>query len=319
MTDNSSIGTRDDGATGAPSTTDHHSTPPGRERPSSKRSQQDRILQPPRRATRRPSARLLANVETLVRKLSRQNLQQLDEANQELAQSSSASPLRSPPQLTSPSDLNPVPVPEAPCHPKRPIITPVAELTALPDSDDPLNPGFPIEIDQDEFLPPPPGLGSLDEGGDPMDMQYDPPPRLDLVPKKIEPGSIPGVTRGMVCAIEADPAYTHGGSDPALDDEAGLLEHFRAMRRTMIPGGAVRRTVSGVPLRYRLSTDVALGCQNVVRSRPRMRKRPNDNWQKRSRAESFVSSSSAVPSAVSSPAVQPSHPPRPSPPMPPFL
>ncbi|KAK0752505.1 hypothetical protein B0T18DRAFT_91891 [Schizothecium vesticola] len=319
MTDNSSIGTRDDGATGAPSTTDQHSAPPGRERPSSKRRQQNRILQPPRRATRRPSARLLANVETLVRKLSRQNLQQLDEANQELEKSSSASSSRSPPQLTSPSDSKPAPDPEGTYSPERPLATPVAELTALPGSDDPLNPGCPIEIDQDELLPSPSALRSLEEGGDPMDMQYDPPPRLDLVPENIEPGAIPAVTRVMVCALEVDPAYTPGGSDPALDDSADLLEHFRAMRRTMIPGGAVRRTVSGVPLRYRLSTDVALSCQNVVRSRPRMRKRPNDNWQKRSRAESLVSSSSVAPSAVSSPAVQPSHPPCPLPSMPPFL
>lgn len=151
-----------------------------------------------------------------------------------------------------------------------------------------------------------------------MDIQYDPPPRLDLVAEVIEPDTLPGVTHGVVCALEADPAYAHGSSEPTLDDEAGLLEHFRAMRRSMLPGGAVRRTVSGVPLRYRLSADVALGCQNVVRSRPRMRKRPTDNWQKRSRTESFVSNSSAAPSAAASPAVQPSDSPCPSPSMPPF-
>lgn len=320
MTDNSSIGPWDDGATGAPSTTDQDPTPPPiRERPSSKRPQQDRILQPPRRATRRPSARLLANVETLVRKLSRQNLQQLEEANQELARSSSASSPRPPPQLTSPSDLTPAPDSEATHHPEHPIATPIVELTALPGSDDPLNPGCPIEIDQDEVLPPIPTLSCLGGGGDPMDIQYDPPPRLDLVAEVIEPDTLPGVTHGVVCALEADPAYAHGSSEPTLDDEAGLLEHFRAMRRSILPGGAVRRTVSGVPLRYRLSADVALGCQNVVRSRPRMRKRPSDNWQKRSRTESFVSNSSAAPSTAAPPAVQPSDSPCPSPSLPPFL
>lgn len=319
MTDNSSIGPRDDGATGAPSTTDQHPTPPGRERPSSRRPQQDRILQPPRRATRRPSARLLANVETLVRKLSRQNLQQLEEANQELAQASSASCPRPPPQPTSISDLKPAPDSEGTHHPEYPTATPIIELTALPGSDDPLNPGCPIEIDPEEILPPLPTLSCLDGGEDAMDIQYDPPPRLGLVAEVIEPDTLPGVTHGVVCALEADQAFTHGSSEPTLDDEAGLLEHFRAMRRSMLPSGAVRRTVSGVPLRYRLSADVALGCQNVVRSRPRMRKRPSDNWQKRSRTESFVSNSSAVPSTAASPVVRPSHSPCPSPSLPPFL
>ncbi|KAK1828280.1 hypothetical protein QBC39DRAFT_333415 [Podospora conica] len=310
MTDNPSIGTRDDGTTGTPGTAEQHPAPPRRERPSSQRVQQERILQPPRRVNRRPSARPIANVDTLVRKLSRQNLQQLEEANQELARSSAAASSRSQPQLTNPSALEPAPNREGTSR-SSPVDTPVVELAVLPGSDDPLNPGCPIEIDQDEISAP---LRSLNGGGDPMDVQYDPPPRLELVPEIIEHGTI------EASALEVDPAYTHGGREPTADDETALLEHFRSMRRAMVPGGAVRRIVSGVPLRYRLSTDVALSCQNVVRSRPRMRKRSNgEDWQKRSRAGSFMSNSSAARSVASSSAVHPTHSSCPSPPMPPCL
>ncbi|KAK0719665.1 hypothetical protein B0H67DRAFT_551987 [Lasiosphaeris hirsuta] len=97
--------------------------------------------------------------------------------------------------------------------------------------------------------------------------------------------------------LEVDEAYGQGG--PALTEEDVPWESFRSMRRVGMPGG-IRRSVGGIPLRYRLSADAAMSCQNLVRSRPRMRKR------KRPRAESFTSS--GVTSAVSSPVIPPSIP-----------
>jgi len=57
-------------------------------------------------------------------------------------------------------------------------------------------------------------------------------------------------------------------------DAATLIENFRALRRAGTPGGTtIRRTVDGIPLRYRLSSQAASRCPNLVKSRPRMRKR----------------------------------------------
>ncbi|KAK3360103.1 hypothetical protein B0T25DRAFT_120512 [Lasiosphaeria hispida] len=97
--------------------------------------------------------------------------------------------------------------------------------------------------------------------------------------------------------LEVDEGFGQGG--PALTEEDVPWESFRSIRRVGMPGG-IRKSVGGISLRYRLSTDAAMSCQNLVRSRPRMRKR------KRPRAESFTSS--GVTSAISSPVIPPSIP-----------
>ncbi|AEO62375.1 uncharacterized protein THITE_2106477 [Thermothielavioides terrestris NRRL 8126] len=71
-----------------------------------------------------------------------------------------------------------------------------------------------------------------------------------------------------------------------------------SLRSASRPGGIRKYTVGGVSLRYRLAADAALRCANVVRSRPRMRKRTGTKTRRDS-----APSLSAVASAMSSPAV----------------
>lgn len=87
---------------------------------------------------------------------------------------------------------------------------------------------------------------------------------------------------------------------PPRDSEGSTI----ALRYTSGPGGIRKYTVGGVALRYRLSADAALRCANVVRSRPRMRKR--------TKTRHGSSTSSAITSTVTSPAMSSA----PSPPLP---
>lgn len=103
--------------------------------------------------------------------------------------------------------------------------------------------------------------------------------------------------------LQVDEAYCGVAADTvAPEDEATLIETLRSIRRTAIPGGMVRRHVGSVALHYRLSADAALRCQNVVRSKPRMRKR------KMTRTDSIASSSIVTGSMSSSPVNPPSLP-----------
>ena len=255
--------------------------------------------------------RLRSSVETLVRKLSKQNLQHSAASRgSTLSPSPPSSPIPScpPPQLLGLGSLEPGPSIEIDTFPKPHPAVPAVEAEALPVVDHPLDAGCAIEVDQDEvagYLVRPsrrhPGLPS----DEPMAMRQQeapilpftlgPTPRiyeadLDLVP--------PDADIDMDGVLEVDPAYCNGLSGQAADDEAALLERFRAMRRVIVPGGAVRRSVGGVPLRYRLSADVALGCPNVVRSRPRMRKRPNGDRPKRAQPVGGISTSGAMASTA---------------------
>ncbi|KAK0728604.1 hypothetical protein B0T26DRAFT_178738 [Lasiosphaeria miniovina] len=75
--------------------------------------------------------------------------------------------------------------------------------------------------------------------------------------------------------LEVDDAYTNGTAD-IEEEERAFNESLLSLRRTGHPGG-IRKHVgmngAGYPLRFRLSADAALSCQNVVLSRPRMRRR----------------------------------------------
>ncbi|KAH6845069.1 hypothetical protein B0I37DRAFT_175511 [Chaetomium sp. MPI-CAGE-AT-0009] len=88
--------------------------------------------------------------------------------------------------------------------------------------------------------------------------------------------------------IEPDPECTIPNSNSAIEideNDTGDLSAFRdellalteastiPLRYASGPGGVRKYTVGGIALRYRLSADVAMRCANVVRSRPRMRKR----------------------------------------------
>ncbi|KAK4144205.1 uncharacterized protein C8A04DRAFT_28107 [Dichotomopilus funicola] len=72
-------------------------------------------------------------------------------------------------------------------------------------------------------------------------------------------------------ALEVDENETGEGSE-LLSDLFGQ-SGTTSLRNASGPGGIRKHTVNGVDLRYRLSADAALRCTNVVRSRPRMRKR----------------------------------------------
>lgn len=102
--------------------------------------------------------------------------------------------------------------------------------------------------------------------------------------------------------LEVDDAYTNGTAD-IEEEERAFNESLLSLRRAGHPDG-IRKHVgmngAGYPLRFRLSADAALSCQNVVRSRPRMRRRD------KRRPESVASS--GVTSIMSSPRIPPSIP-----------
>ncbi|KAK5657328.1 hypothetical protein OQA88_3392 [Cercophora sp. LCS_1] len=260
--------------------------------------QQQQPLQRQRRQFLRPSgpslpnptpsrqARLRASVETLVRKLSRQNLQTTDAgsvqqraisspsvspniaavSDQPLAKGNPTkrrddSPSRSP---LVPSTQPDFPVPTRPITPRSPIdVDEVIGPAAVPHTAPRIRRPqcyYPIpnamDLDRDEGLDF--GLTSfrLPEPVAPVSSERPP-----IVPPDL---------------LEVDEAYLNGPStidERDLEDEATLIERYRAMRRTATPGGTMRRNVDGVPLRFRLSADVALRCPNLVLSKPRMRRR----------------------------------------------
>lgn len=97
--------------------------------------------------------------------------------------------------------------------------------------------------------------------------------------------------------LEVDEAYLTGGQPQDDKEELSLLEKALSLRRAGTPGG-IRKLG---PLQYRGSADTALRCANVVRSRPRMRKRKKTGAFS-SRGSSVVSSS------FPSPVIPPSRP-----------
>jgi len=98
--------------------------------------------------------------------------------------------------------------------------------------------------------------------------------------------------------LQVDDAYLNGPTSDTEKEEQLLIETMMSLRRAGAPAG-VRKL--GGTLQYRASAEAALNCANVVRSRPRMRKRGKMH-RRGSKASSIVSS------AFSSPVIPPSLP-----------
>lgn len=94
--------------------------------------------------------------------------------------------------------------------------------------------------------------------------------------------------------LQVDEAYANGPTSDTEKEDMLLMETVMSLRRAAAPAG-IRKTGF---LQYRASADAALSCANVVRSRPRMRKR--------SRLPRGSKASSIVSSAFSSPTIPPS-------------
>jgi hypothetical protein len=157
-----------------------------------------------------------------------------------------------------------------------------------------------------------PRLEGLIATGTQCTVRSDPPssPASSSLPTSLTMASLPPF-------IEADPDCAMPGPELEVDEtEVGgisdlpqemmdFAEGAMPLRYASAPGGIRKYTIGGVALRYRLSADAALRCQNVVRSRPRMRKRT------KTRHGSNASSSAAT-SAIHSPVLSSAS----SPPMP---
>ncbi|KXX81810.1 hypothetical protein MMYC01_202988 [Madurella mycetomatis] len=113
--------------------------------------------------------------------------------------------------------------------------------------------------------------------------------------------------------IEPDPDYVvpNNALEPDDDEDEGMVDILREdlglaeggipLRAAIGPGGIRKHTVGGISLRYRLSVDAALRCANVVRSRPRMRKRAkNRHGSTTSSAATSVAPSPVIPPSVPS-------------------
>jgi len=115
----------------------------------------------------------------------------------------------------------------------------------------------------------------LEPDCDSMDILYHhvptPQPLPDCVPVSIEAAGE---------KIEVDENYVNGSKH--FEDEAALIESFRALRRA----GMARRQVDGVPQRSRLSSEAGPRRQNLVLSKPRMRKRKKTSNRRDSMAPS---------------------------------
>jgi hypothetical protein len=130
-----------------------------------------------------------------------------------------------------------------------------------------------------------------------------PPPATPTSAKRLEPILEPllepephmNVDLGSV-PLEVDEAYVNGQVPDRDKEEMLLLESMMSLRRAGTPAGI--RKVGLLP--YRASAEAALNCANVVRSRPRMRKRKS--------IHRGSIASSAVSSAFSSPVIPPSLP-----------
>lgn len=99
--------------------------------------------------------------------------------------------------------------------------------------------------------------------------------------------------------LEVDEAFASGRTSDTEREETFLMETVLSLRRAAAPAG-VRKVGS---LQYRASADAAMSCANVVRNRPRMRKRGNAGKRRRESKASAI-----VTSPFSSPVVPPSLP-----------
>jgi len=259
----------------------------------------------------RRGARLIASVETLVRKLSRQRLQSpelsadTNDPQPQVMVPRTASPginqlLNSSPESTGPSLHLLLPQSTAYSCVDDSLenlaqstsisldIAPQCHGPSADDADD-VKTELPLDVPSISIHP----VIKADPNCDPMDVQYHdrypPPSPFDSIPAYIEPDTD---------MIAVDDNY--GAESANFEDEATLIESFRARRRAGTLGGSGRRNVDGVPLRFRLSSEAALRCQNLVLSKPRMRKRKKGGERRDSTAPSVAAT---VDSATSSLAV----------------
>ena len=130
-----------------------------------------------------------------------------------------------------------------------------------------------------------------------------PPPTLTLAaePAFIEPDPA-FIEPDPECAMpipELEVDDTDGGISELPPDLLTLADGILPSRYAGGSGGIRKYSTGGVALRYRLSVDAALRCTNVVRSRPRMRKRT------KTRLGSTTSSALTSPAMSSAPSPPP--------------
>ncbi|KAK0613485.1 hypothetical protein B0T14DRAFT_280723 [Immersiella caudata] len=256
--------------------------------------------------TPRRAARLMDGVETLVRKLSRQRLQSPEHSSNTNDQPQLAAHQTPSPSITQ--VLTPSPSPGSPPSGDR-FQPPLPSILC---ADDNLHNSSQSVSRARDFADQGHGASSInanpkpnqhpviieapilepDPDCDSMDVlyhsSYAPPFSLNSFPSYIEPAGEP---------IDIDENYVAGSS--TIADEAALIESFRARRRAGTPGGSGRRNVDGIPLRFRLSSEAALRCQNLVLSKPRMRKRKKPSERRDSMAPSETTTVNSTTSSMS--------------------
>lgn len=261
------------------------------------------------------------SIDSLAQELSRQNLQ-LDRANLERLQQQLSSPSLSPRLPCGMSATPPRPDFEVDDQPPPGLdsrrgrqVVPLSLTTSFPDA---------MELDQEPAAPDTKRLSrqrscqfnnnpdnarsiqTLVEGMIASGSQCNvrPAPATPLTPL-FPRGRVPflqaddGVKFDASCLdLQVDEAFVSWRTPDTEREEMLLIESVVSLRRAGAPGG-VRK--AGV-LQYRASDDAAMSCANLVRSRPRMRKRG-----KRRRRDSQASSAIAT-EPFSSPVVPPSLP-----------
>ena len=122
------------------------------------------------------------------------------------------------------------------------------------------------------------------------------PPKLTLA---AEPAFIEPDPEFAMPIPELEVDDTEGGVSELPSDVLALTDGILPARYSGGSGGIRKYSTGGVALRYRLSVDAALRCTNVVRSRPRMRKRT------KTRLGSTTSSALTSPAMSSAPSPPP--------------
>ncbi|KAK0643125.1 hypothetical protein B0T16DRAFT_459302 [Cercophora newfieldiana] len=288
----------------SPQMTQQHMRAP-RQRPSQASSQPLTVASPaPRRGSR--LVPFMAGVETLVRKLSRQRLQSPEVSpSTDGHEPQPASPSAPSPSITQTLTPSPSPSPGI-SRPERhlpgsppdvlhigidlqsvpPVIPRAQDLAGkrYPSIDVYPKSARPVVI-EGPILEPDPDCDSMDIS---YHNTHTYPLMLNTVPAYIEPA-------GEEIAVDQD--YLNGSK--TVEDQAALIERFRARRRAGTPSGSGRRMVDGIPLRYRLSSEAALRCQNLVLSKPRMRKRKKPSERRNSVAPSETATVNSTTSSMS--------------------
>jgi len=265
---------------------------------------------PPLSASRRDSNSAPNSIDSLAQELSKQNLQ-LDRANLERLQLQLSSPSLSP-RIPCMSPIPPCPEVELDDEPPPhtdsrrrcqavpalllPVLMELDQRTPAPDkkrlsrqrsSQFNNNPNNSTKI---QTL-----VEDMIASGSQCNVhRVSPPPLTPTSAKRLGPIFEPddGMKFDAGCAeLQVDDAYVNGpaSSSDTEREESLLIETMMSLRRAGAPGGVRKLGL----LQYRAATDAALSCANVVRSRPRMRKR--NKMHRGSKASSIVSSSFSSP------------------------